>query len=126
MPHTAHSSFQSAPSSKHMRLTTSPRPSRIATMSLSWFHQFSKPSCLADSGTRSSSTRKIFTLSFHLREAITKSRSASKFWSRGWLVKRGINRAAILLVCSEGCSESAWRKNTVAFERPRSVVLQRH
>ncbi len=122
-PHAEQTSFQSASSSEHTFFITSPLPSRTPTMSLTRSHQLSNPSSRALSGTRSSSSRSVFTLSFHRREATAKSRSAENWCRRGWLVRRGDICWAIFCKYGEGCSERVLRKNADALERPRSAVL---
>ena len=126
IPQAAHTSFQSAPSSRQTFLMTSSRPSRMPTMSLKRSHQFSNPSSLSLSGTLSSSMRSVFTFPFHLRDATAKSRSALKLFRRGWSVRRGDNCCARPWRYEDGCLERTCRKNADAFDSPRSDVLYNH
>lgn len=96
------------------------------TMSLSQDHQLSNPSSRESSGTRSSSTRSVLTLSRHRLELIAKSRSVEKWLKRGWSERIGMRAWERSWRYGEGCFDRVSRKNADAFERPRRVALEEH
>ena len=125
MLQTAQYSFQSALRSTQMFWMISERPSSMPTMLLNDFHQFSKSSSRASSGTRSSSSRRVLTFSFQRLRATTKSRSLVNWTMRGCELSKGARCCATLWRCSEGWRAKVSSRKTDAFEKPRRTDLYR-